>query len=1160
VNQEHTTAAPAAAERPDLHRARFLPVATFWIFVVELLAVVLIAAGSSLALQARSESSLRMRHTLDVLQHLELLLSALKDAETGQRGFLLSGDAVYLEPYTAAGATIAAEEARVRGLVADNPQQSAMLVGVERNIDLKLGELRRTVELQKSGDNAGALAMVQSGEGRHTMDVIRGAVEQMKEVEREQLAASNLEWQESAGWSMWVTIGGALVLLTLLSWSAYTMSQSYRERTAQIWMRSGQSGLALEVMGELQLEQVASKTLAFLARYLEAQVGALYTVEIDGSLKRRATYAFKAGEASAPSSFKPGDGLIGQAAATRRTIALSEVPADYLKVASAIGERAPLSVLVVPASADRLVNSVVELGFFRRLLPSDREFLEQACDQIGAVVRRAQYRARLEELLEETQRQAEELQSQQEELRVSNEELEEQSRALQESHVRLENQQSELEQINAQLEEQAQLVESQKDELARSQAVLSDKNADLERVNQYKSEFLANMSHELRTPLNSSLILAKLLSENKPGNLNADQVKFAETIYAAGNDLLTLINDVLDLSKIEAGKIELSVAPVEIEGLVRGVTQHFESLAREKDLRFAAEIDAQAAQSIETDRQRLEQILKNLLSNAIKFSDQGEVVLTVSPAQGGGVVFRVRDTGIGIAKHQQALIFDAFHQADSTTARKYGGTGLGLSISRDLAGLLGGELSVESELGKGSTFTLRLPPKAPASVVPPPHNGRARRSEPPAAPPALNPVAAVAPREPAPRRPPPPPEAHGDHALREPPPGRRILIIEDDARFADILCNLARELDFECLLADTAESGFALALREAPSAVVLDIRLPDHSGLSVLDRLKRNPTTRHIPVHVISAVDYVQSALSMGAVGYMLKPVQRDELTAALQRLADKAAQSVRRVLVVEDDAVQLDSVRKLLSADDVETAGASTAQDALEQLRSTTFDCMVLDLALPDSTGYELLEEMARENAYAFPPVIVYTGRSLTQDEEDRLRKYSRSIIIKGARSPERLLDEVSLFLHQVESKLPPERRRMLQDARDREALFEGRRILVVEDDVRNIFALSHVLEPKGAIVDIARNGREAIERLGKAPPIDLVLMDVMMPEMDGITATQEIRKNPRFSRLPIIALTAKAMPHDQERCLQAGANDYVAKPVDVDKLLSLIRVWIPK
>src|SRR3984957_7631044 len=666
------------------------------------------------------------------------------------------------------------------------------------------------------------------------------------------------------------------------------------------------------------------------------------------------------------------------------------------------------------------------------------------------------------------------------------------------------------------------------------------------------------MSHELRTPPNSTLILAKLLADNKDGNLTEQQVKFAQTITSAGNDLLNLINDVLDLSRIEAGKVELAPEPVSIARTVQGLEKTFQPAAEQKRLRFSISVEPGVPEQIETDPQRLGQILKNLLSNALKFTEKGEVALRVYSTVPGKVCFAVRDTGVGIAPHQQEVIFEAFRQADGSIHRKFGGTGLGLSISRDLAALLGGTVTVQSESGAGSVFTLTMPVShGTADIGEPARTPRGAVQAPPA---AYSPESAE----------PPESEALGpmvteDDRASLTPGGRLILVVEDDESFAVILRDLVREMGFQCVVSHRANDGLVAASRFQPSAILLDMNLPDHSGLGVLDQLKRNPATRHIPVHVVSVADYTHEALAMGALGYALKPVKREQLVEALQRLEDTFSQGRRHVLIVEDDERQRRSIAQLLANGDVEITAVQNASEALAQLRTTTFDCMVMDLNLPDLSGYELLEQMANESDVSFPPVIVYTGRSLTAHEEQSLRRFSKSIIIKDARSPERLLDEVTVFLHQVESQLPVERQRMLRAARDREATLDGRRILIVEDDVRNIFALTSLLEPRGAKVEIARNGKEAIEALTRsmtdpAHAIDLVLMDLMMPEMDGITATREIRKRHEWRRLPIIALTAKAMKDDQEKCLAAGANDYIAKPLDVEKLVSLLRVWMPR
>jgi CheY-like chemotaxis protein/CHASE3 domain sensor protein len=1164
--------APAPANPRRINRfGPLLPPRTFAGFAAAIATVVLIAFFGYRSLSDEQESAALASHSVNVLQRVDALMSSLKDAETGQRGYLLTGRETYLEPYNNARADVPGQLQELRRLTANNPRQQELLSQIQRFADQKFAELEDTILLERAGNSENALAVVNTDRGKIVMDRLREVIGQFLEEDRATLALRNESARQSSELILIITSAGAVILFVLIIAAGYFTSRDFLAQQTEAWLKAGQAALSERMQGELRMETLAETALGYLARYLEAQVGALHIVEPGGKFRRFASYALPSGYDETRDILLPGDGLAGQAVRENRVLMVREVPRGYLPVASSLGRSNPTYLLIAPANDGPVVQAVIELGFFRQLMPSDLEFLRRVRETIGVAVRSARDRSRLEELLQETQRQSEELQTQQEELRVANEELTEQGQVLKASQARLESQQAELEQTNSQLEEQASILESQRDELQRAQFALSQRAAELARSNQYKSEFLANMSHELRTPLNSSLILAKLLADNKPGNLNEEQVKFAQTIFSAGNDLLALINDILDLSKIEAGKIEVHPESLVITRAVDALRRNFEPLARERKLTFDFEIDAGTPERIDTDPQRFGQILKNLLSNAFKFTERGGVSLRVSSAPDGFVAFAVQDSGIGIPPEQQEVIFEAFRQADGSTHRKYGGTGLGLSISRDLARLLGGDVTVQSEPGKGSIFTLRMPLRYSGPVVVERVAGTGPHPAPQVLPPEP-PATGVIPPLPtvnfssapsaagsaAPR----PPEVEDDRAHLT-ADTRNILIVEDDTRFAAILRDLARELGFACIATHTAADALVATQRYKVHAIILDMNLPDRPGLEVLNQLKRNPGTRHIPVHVVSVADFTQEALSLGAVGYALKPVRREQLMAAFERLETKLEQGVRHVLVVEDDERQRDSIRRLLASEGVEIAAVATATEALERLKQTTFDCLVLDLSLPDLSGYEMLERMAGTEEVSFPPVIVYTGRSLTRDEEQRLRKFSRSIIIKDVRSPERLLDEVTLFLHQVESRLPPEHQRMLREARNRESALEGRRILVVEDDVRNIFALSKVLEPRGAKVDIARNGREALEVLGRSSAaagtqIDLVLMDIMMPEMDGLTAMREIRKRPEWQRLPIIALTAKAMKDDQEKCLQAGANDYIAKPLDVDKLLSLVRVWM--
>ncbi|WP_296257429.1 MULTISPECIES: response regulator [unclassified Pseudomonas] len=1115
-----------------------------------------------------------VEHTDRVINNINRSLKLSVDMETGMRGFLLTGDERFLDPYEVAKPSIIAELQGLEELVADNPTQVdrfkrlAALQESWNQFAQEMITLRRT-----NGDYTGP---IQSRRGKRLTDEIRDQYDEAANVEHQLRQTRNTDVTHTTIMSVTLYILFIVIVSGILAWvgrrDMSTLSSTYAanlkaqqddaDRLAHVaWLRNGQSDLAEQVIGQLTLNLLGRNVLQFFAQHLGAVVAAVYVRQEHGGLVRVASYGFSRQQELHEQSIYSGEGVVGKAAEQDEIITLNDVPLDYFKVSSGLGDGSPRSVIVVPTSNDDQVNGVIELGFLREVTARDVEFLELVADNVGTSIEAARYRQRLQEVLAETQQLNEELQVQQEELRTANEELEEQSRILKESQVHLETQQAELEQTNEQLAEQSKALADQRDALDRNneelniaQVELEARAEELQRSSKYKSEFLANMSHELRTPLNSSLILAKLLADNPQDNLTSEQVTFAESIYSAGNDLLNLINDILDISKVEAGKLDMRPENSSVSRLVDGLRMTFQPLAADKQLEFLVEVQAGAPVSLYTDRQRLEQILKNLLSNAIKFTETGSVSLTVSRQPGEGIAFTVRDSGIGISEDHQESIFEAFRQADGTTNRRYGGTGLGLSISRDLARLLGGSISVTSAPGQGSIFTLVLPEEyveqAPFGQEPPVLVQTA-----PVAAPIAAPVIAATPtqvKEPIPR--------FADDREKAPFSKRCILVIEDEVRFAHILYDLAHELGYNCLVAHAADEGFDLAANFVPDAVLLDMRLPDHSGLTVLQRLKELPATRHIPVHVISVEDRQEAALQMGAIGYAVKPTTREELKDVFARLEAKLTQKVKRVLLVEDDALQRDSIARLIGDDDIEITAVGFAQDALELLRDNAYDCMIIDLKLPDMLGNDLLKRMSTDEICAFPPVIVYTGRNLTRDEEAELLKYSRTIIIKGARSPERLLDEVTLFLHKVESQLSNERQKMLKTARSRDRVFEGRKILVVDDDVRNIFALTSALEHKGAIVEVGRNGIEAIEKLNTVEDIDLVLMDVMMPEMDGFEATSQIRKDPRWRKLPIIAVTAKAMKDDQERCLQAGSNDYLAKPIDLDRLFSLIRVWLPK
>jgi len=1116
-----------------------------------------------------------VEHTERVIGNANEIAKLMVDQESGMRGFALTGDESFLASYKLAKPKMDTALATLREMVADDPVQAGRVRNIAAQQRQWDGFAQDVIERRRKG--ADYLEPIRAGRGKLEFDEVRSLFQLFVTSEQRLLGERRADAKSITGIAVTVFVLISLVISGLLAMlgrrdmrklsdiygAALQEQTGHAERLQeQAWLRAGQTQLAEQGIGQMALPQLSSALLQFLARYIGVAVAALYVREQDGSLRRAASYGYGREDEQYGAVLAAGQGLPWQAAQQRRVIQLDNVPDDYLKISSGMGAAPPRHLLLAPVDSDGVVNGVVELGFLAPVTPRQLDFIQLVSSNIGTAIEATLARQRIAEVLAETQQLNEELQVQQEELRTANEELEEQSRVLEESQASLENQKAELEQTNEQLSEQALVLDQKNEALGEVQQQLEERAQDLERASQYKSQFLANMSHELRTPLNSSLILAKLLSENGQGNLNEEQVRFAQTIYSAGNDLLNLINDILDISKVEAGKLELAPEELNVQQMVRGLGHVFEPLAQQKHLQFTVELAPGLPDTVYTDRQRLEQILKNLLSNAIKFTEAGCIALRVSADAAGQLSFAVSDSGIGIRPDQHETIFGAFQQADGTTSRRYGGTGLGLSISRDLARLLGGSIELSSQLGKGSTFTLTLPAQWAA-----PAHGTAVLT------PTMGPTASLASGNgsaatgtvtrasaaPAGAWPAPPaPRPFNDDRDMAPPPERLVLVVEDETAFARILYDLAHEMGYRCVVAFAADEGLQLAEQYRPDAILLDIRLPDRSGLSVLQLLKDNPNTRHIPVHVVSASENAEAALHMGAIGFALKPATRGQLEDVFRKLEDKFTQKIKRLLLVEDDARQRDSVVALISDDDIDITAVESGEEALALLRTTIFDCMIIDLKLPDMQGNELLQRMAQEEIASFPPVIVYTGRNLTRAEEADLHKYSRSIIIKGARSPERLLDEVTLFLHKVESQLSSERQTMLKTVRSRDRVFEGRRILLVDDDVRNIFALTSALEQQGATVEIGRNGVEALDKLNAVSDVDLVLMDVMMPVMDGLEATRRIRADGRFGRLPIIAITAKAMKDDQEQCLAAGANDYLAKPIDLSRLYSLLRVWM--
>ncbi len=960
-------------------------------------------------------------------------------------------------------------------------------------------------------------------------------------------------------------LGNSIVRMTT------TLRDVTHEQEVQSWLKTGQAELNDKMRGEQNITGLAQIIITFLANYLDAQIGAIYLAEEENSLNLLGSYAYSKRK-NLSNVYKFGEGLIGQAALEKKSITVSNTPDDYISITSGLGEAAPTCILVMPFLFEDKTKGVIELGSFNEFTDNQISFLNTITATIAVAVNSTQSRTQMEELLVKTQNQAEEMQKQQEELKASNEELEEQARLLKKSEERLQVQQEELRQTNEELEEKGQALEKQKQnielkntELKKAQNVIEEKAKDVEMTSKYKSEFLANMSHELRTPLNSLLILSKLLSQNKNDNLSAKEVEYSANIHSAGTDPLNLINEVLDLSKVESGKMELHLENIPLRDLTGNIERNFKHMAVEKGLSLNIHLADELPEFVHSDQQRIEQILKNLLSNALKFTASGGIDFkiyrpepktdsTSNPSVFNKVIaFDIADTGKGIAADKQKLIFEAFQQEDGTTSRKFGGTGLGLSISRELAKILGGEICLQSELGKGSTFTLIIPEQLTNSDV------RAEGEEEAEPFPLADTKSMQGLRAPVCAYKPSGLEAIRDDRRNITPDDRSILIIEDDPKFAKILFDLIRQKEFKCLVAENGETGLHFADHYQPSAIILDVGLPGINGWEVMERLKDNLSTRHIPVHFISASDETSDAMKKGAIGYLVKPVSMELIDGALKKIEEMILKQVKKLLIVEDDEQQRLAITEFIDADDIDIRAVGSGQKAYDLLRSESFDCMILDLGLPDTNGFELLEKIKNDKSIGYIPIIIYTGRDLSKEDEATLMNYAQSIVIKGVKkSSERLLDETSLFLHSVESRMPENKRKIMKMIHDKDQLFSDKKVMVVDDDMRNVFALTNVLEEKGMRIVVAKNGKESLDRLDQNPDIDLVIMDIMMPEMDGYEAMRRIRQNQKFVDIPIIALTAKAMKGDRHKCIEAGASDYMAKPIDPEKLLSLLRVWI--
>lgn len=940
------------------------------------------------------------------------------------------------------------------------------------------------------------------------------------------------------------------------------------ESAARDWIKTGIARINDVMQGQVHVSDLCHSVITEMATYLEAVVGAVFLLNRNGTapvLEFSGGYAYT-NTCRSPEYFREGEGLIGQAVLAKAPISVQDVPPGYFKVFSGLGDGCPSCISVAPFMFGERPVGVAELGFFKTPSALQLEYLQQVLPAVAINIETVRGREKLAESLERAQFLAEKLQQQQDELKAVNEELEEQAQLLKQSEEKLKQQQNELEETNSELEEkneflgnQKQVIERANRELEKTRLDIEEKAGQLELASKYKSEFLANMSHELRTPLNSILLLARMLNDNSEGNLTPEQVRSAEIIYSSGNDLLALINEVLDLAKIEAGRMELHIERIDLQNLRENISHHYAHLAVEKGLRIDVHARQECPAEIQTDRKRLDQILRNLISNAIKFTEKGSIRIEIGrpgndemiPAamqRENIVAIAVTDTGIGIPAEKQKVVFDAFQQLDTGAARKFPGTGLGLSISKNMANLLGGDILLQSRTGAGSTFTLILPDE-----IRPGHKASNQPVDP-----HIDPLLPSRKNESA--------GATSALALQSLPDDREeigegdaaILIVEDDLHFAGHLISLCRQKKLKVLHAPTGEQGLELADAYLPKGILLDIHLPKKDGWAVLESLKENLKTRHIPVHIISIDDADIDAYAKGAIGFLTKPVQAEDLEKALARLENIFERHIKDLLVVEDDENLRENIVTLIGNNDVRADGAGTAAEAVAAVRAKQYDCMILDLGLPDMNGLDMLRLLEEQPEIALPPVIVYTGKDLTREQEAELQRYSESIIIKGVRSEERLFDEASLFLHRIVDKMPEKKRRLITNLYDTDVMFKDKTVLIADDDMRSVFALSKLLEGKGVRILKAENGRKAIDLLEGHPDIDIILMDMMMPVMDGYETIRRIRSSDSWRKIPIIALTAKAMKQDRERCIQSGASDYLSKPVDMGRLISTMRVWM--
>ena len=1176
--------------------------------------LILSAVASYISIRGLLSSADRVNHTNQIISKLEGVTSVLKDAETGARGFLLTGNEAFLEPYNGSQDRAALLISQTKGLITDNPQQQIDCDLLNSISTKRISILAKMIENKRNGINASDSMLLQSRDYMENAKKVVKTMEDREKVALEQRTASMNRFASSTP-TLIIVASLLALLVTVISFfrvlkdyntraelqrslqqkdedtsrrlsiiqsisdqissgdyklkvddegkdalggiaialnkMAQSLDRSFTSLKEKEWQQTGIAQLNDFMIGEKNLNELTSKVIRFLTPYTESQVGVFYLAKDDETLELSSSTGLNL--SSAKRQIRFGEGIAGQSAQLHQIVKWNGLEEAELTIDHSGGSFRPGAIIAIPVMYENRFKGVIELASVDDYSNVSNEFLKNASVNIGMAIHSARDHQRLQELLSETQAQAEELQQQHSELENVNAELEAQAEKLQASEEELKVQQEELQQANRELEERSRLLEEKNESIVEKNLQIQKKAEELQLSTKYKSEFLANMSHELRTPLNSILLLSRLLSENHEHNLSNDQIEYANVIQTSGKGLLTLIDEILDLSKIESGKMELEVGEVKLDNLVNELNGLFSPIAKEKGIGFTVETKTEI-DAIQSDQLRLEQILRNLISNAIKFTKKGFVSLTITK-QGNELMFAVKDTGIGIAEDKQQTVFEAFQQADGSTRRQFGGTGLGLSISRELAKLLGGEIHLQSEEGKGSVFTLSIPVEKQISRIEEPESfedktqfEKVQEEKKTKVSPSENQkyLSDVIPM-PVP-----------DDRENINPHDKVILIVEDDTGFARSLLDYTRTKGYKGIIAVRGDEGVELARKFRPLGILLDVQLPVKSGWDVMEELKADRETKPIPVHMMSSHQVKNKSLSKGAVDFINKPVAFEKLAEMFQKIEQALNKYPKKVLIVEENPKHAQALAYFLENYSVNAEIKNTVDEGVKALNRKEVDCVILDMGIPAQRSYELLENVKKTAGLENLPIIVFTGKNLSHVEEMKIRQYADTIVVKTAQSYQRILDEVSLFLHLVEENKTDAKSPKYKKMGELSEVLKGKTVLIADDDVRNIFSLTRSLESYGVNVVSAIDGKDALVQLEARPKIDLILMDMMMPEMDGYESTQKIRQIPKYRNLPIIAVTAKAMTGDREKCIAAGASDYITKPVDVDQLTSLLRVWL--